>query len=79
MIRTFEELFDRMRADRHNPHSLMAMYEEHRYWKKMSEKNSGTAELSAFVHMNKYRDNLLGYLSCLQDTAYICQSEYDQL
>ena len=79
MINTFEDLFEKMRLAGHDPHRLMAMHEEHRHWKAQFEQHHGTNNLTAYVRLQMCRENLLGYLACLQDTAYICQSEYDRL
>ncbi len=79
MIRTFEELFEKMKENGHDPHRLEELHASYFYWKEQHEQNPGTAGLAALVYRHRYRDNLLGYLTCLQDTAYICQSEYDRL
>lgn len=79
MIRTFEELFEKMRLAGHDSPRLESMHEEFLHWRDQYRQSSGTAELAALVHVNKYRDSLQGYLSCLLETEYICQSEYDRL
>lgn len=79
MIRTFEELFEKMRLVRHDSPRLESMYERFLHWRDQYRQNSGTAELAALVQTNKYRNSLQGYLSCLLETEYICQSEYDRL
>lgn len=79
MINTFEDLFEKMKLAGHDPHRLMAMHEEYRHWKPQSEKHSGANNMMACVRLQMCRENLLGYLACLQDTTCICQSEYDQL
>lgn len=79
MIRTFEELFAKIRLTGHDSPRLESMHEGFVFWREQYRQSSGTAELAARVHMSRYRDNLQGYLSCLQETAYICQSEYDRL
>ncbi len=79
MIGTFEELFEKLKVAGYDPHRLMVMYADHQDWKRISEKNPGANNLTAYVRLQMCRENLLGYLSCLQDMAYICQSEYDQL
>lgn len=79
MINTFEDLFEKMRVAGHDSPRLESMHEGFLHWREQYRQSSGTAELAALVHVNRYRDNLQGYLSGLQETAYICQSEYDRL
>lgn len=79
MIRTFEELFEKLEAEGCNSHRLKGIYQSYLDWKDEHRKSSGTARTTALIHQGIYRNSLMGYLSCLQDTGYICQSEYDQL
>ena len=79
MIRTFEELFGKLEAEGCNSHRLKGIYQSYLDWKDEHRKSSGTARTTALIHQGIYRNSLMGYLSCLQDTGYICQSEYDQL
>lgn len=79
MINTFEDLFEKMRLAGHDSPGLESMHERFLHWREQYRQSSGTIELAALVHMNRYRDNLQGYLSGLLETEYICQSEYDRL
>lgn len=79
MIRTFEELFEKMKFRGCDLHRLKGVYEEVLHWREQYRQSSGTARTVALIQQDMYRNNMMGYLSCLLDTGHICQSEYDQL
>ena len=79
MIRTFEELFEKLEAKGCDLHRLKGMHQSYLHWKDEYRKSFGTARTTALIQQGQYRNNLIGYLSCLLDTGCICQSEYDHL
>ena len=79
MIRTFEELFVKMKKDEKKWIPLYNLYQDYCYWRDEMQKTSGGPQSTAYSLMKKHAENLAGYLSCLRDMDYISESEYGYL
>ena len=79
MITTFEELFEKMKADGKNWIPLHNMYHSYLHWYGETKKESGSGRSTAHSIKNRDAENLMGYLSCLRDLGYISESEYGKL
>lgn len=79
MIRTFEELFAKMKADGKNWIPLHMMHQDYQYWHQEMKETSGGPQATAHRLKDKSAENLVGYLSCLRDMNYISESEYGWL
>ena len=79
MIRTFEELFEKMKADGKKWIPLHTTYHQYQHWCKEMRETSGGQQRTAHCIKDRLVHNLEGYLSCLRDMDYISESEYGWL
>lgn len=79
MIRTFEELFEKMKADGKKWILLYTTWKEYQHWYGKMQETTGGPRRTAHDIKNRLVYNLEGYLSCLRDMDYISESEYGQL
>lgn len=79
MIRTFEELFEKMQTDGKKWIPLYTTYHDYLHWQNEMETTTGGPRDTARRIRDRNVRNLEGYLSCLRDMGYISGSEYGWL
>ncbi len=79
MIKTFEELFEKMKAKEMKWIPFYTQYENYLYWAVETERTSGSIKSTAHSIRNKHAEYIIGYLACLHDIGYIDEYEQGQL